>query len=320
MSARRSRLWVLFGGAALSLAAALAHAQLPAPSASSPPKASATPSTPTVHIEPAADDLLPVPGGTFTMGADGVGERDEQPAHSVTVASFQLDKTEVTNQKYLECVSAGACQPYRDTVARGFHAGPEAGFRGPDQPVVGVSWFDAGAYCAFRGKRLPREAEWERAARGEDGRKYAWGNEAPDAARLACFGRKVGAKGATTMPVGSYPEGRGPYGHFDLTGNVWEWTADVYDPMAYERAGRDRGEPGTCEQVLESLAMLRKGKRQGYTGSNPIPTTCERALRGGAFNYPGGGLRASNRVHHPAQWRMLVAGFRCAKDASAEPK
>ena len=260
------------------------------------------------------EDMLPVPGGTFTMGADGVGERDEQPAHAVTLPGFLLDKTEVTNASYRECVSAGACKPYRDNVARGFHAGPEAEFRGADQPVVGVSWFDAGDYCRFRGKRLPREAEWERAARGADGRKYAWGNATPDAQRLACFARKVGGKGATTMPVASYPDGRGPYGHFDLTGNVWEWTADVYDPMAYERAGRDRGEPGTCEQVLESLAALRQGKRQGYTGSNPIPTSCERALRGGAFNYPGGGLRASNRVHHPPGWRMLVAGFRCAKD------
>jgi formylglycine-generating enzyme required for sulfatase activity len=248
------------------------------------------------------------------MGADGVGERDEQPAHAVTVHGFLLDKTEVTNEKYLECVRAQACKPYRDSVARGFHAGPESGFRGPTQPVVGVSWYDASAYCAFRGKRLPAEAEWERAARGDDNRKYAWGNAPPDPAKLACFGRKVGAKGATTMPVGSYPDGRGPYGHFDLTGNVWEWTNDIYDPMAYTRAGADRGIPGTCDEVLASLAVLRKEKRQGYTGSNPIPTSCERALRGGAFNYPSGGLRASNRVHHPPEWRMLVAGFRCAKD------
>jgi formylglycine-generating enzyme required for sulfatase activity len=258
--------------------------------------------------------MLPVPAGTFIMGADGVGEPDEQPAHSVTVSGFWLDTTEVTNAKYLECVTAGACEAYRADVARGFHAGPEAGFRGAEQPVVGVSWFDAGAYCAFRGKRLPSEAEWERAARGDDARKYAWGNAAPDAQRLACFGRKVGAPSATTMPVASYPEGRGPYGHFDLTGNVWEWTSDVYDPLAYSREGRERGVPGSCEQVLESLAALRQAKRQGYTGSNPIPTSCERALRGGAFNYPGPGLRASNRVHHPPGWRMLVAGFRCAKD------
>jgi formylglycine-generating enzyme required for sulfatase activity len=298
--------------AAIALFAGASHAQAPAPTAA------ASSSTPTVAPPGSSappDDMLPVPGGSFSMGADGVGERDEQPAHTVTVQGFLLDKTEVTNGKYLECVNARECKPYRDNVARGFHAGPEAPFRGAEQPVVGVSWYDASAYCAFRGKRLPGEAEWERAARGDDGRKYAWGNEPPDAARLACFGRKVGAKGATTMPVGSYPDGRGPYGHFDLTGNVWEWTKDIYDPMAYSREGRDRGIPGTCEQVLESLASLRKEKRQGYTGSNPIPTSCERALRGGAFNYPGAGLRASNRVHHPPEWRMLVAGFRCAKDS-----
>jgi len=294
---------------AVALALASASSAEPSHPTSDVPPANAEPAGATVP-----DDMLPVPGGTFTMGADGVGERDEQPAHRVTVEGFLLDKTEVTNAKYLECVNAQACKPYRDNVARGFHAGPEAGFRAPDQPVVGVSWYDASAYCAFRGKRLPGEAEWERAARGDDDRKFAWGNSAPDATR-ACFGRKVGAQGATTMPVGSYPDGRGPYGHFDLTGNVWEWTRDVYDPMAYTRAGAARGIPGTCEEVLESLAQLRKEKRQGYTGSNPIPTTCERALRGGAFNYPAAGLRASNRVHHPPEWRMLVAGFRCAKDS-----
>src|ERR1700761_1250650 len=181
---------------ALAVASTL-HAEPNEVSPSAPPAASAP------------DDMLPVPGGTFTMGADGVGERDEQPAHRVTVSGFLLDKTEVTNGKYRECVNAQACKPYRDNVARGFHAGPEAGFRGADQPVVGVSWYDASAYCAFRGKRLPREAEWERAARGDDDRKYAWGNSPPDGTH-ACFGRKVGAKGATTMPVGSYPDGRGP--------------------------------------------------------------------------------------------------------------
>jgi formylglycine-generating enzyme required for sulfatase activity len=312
VSERTWRRVAAWGAAALLSSGAAARAQ------STPPRpldAAAAPDTsPTQQVPLIPDEMLPVPGGSFTMGADGVGERDEQPAHWVTLPGFLLDKTEVTNEKYRECVDAGGCKPYRDHVARGFHAGPEAGFRGAQQPVVGVSWFDASDYCAFRGKRLPREAEWERATRGDDGRKYAWGDSPPDPEQLACFGRKVGAKGATTMPVASYPLGRGPYGHFDLTGNVWEWTADFYDPLAYSRDGRDRGVPGSCEQVLESLAALRKAKRQGYTGSNPIPTTCERALRGGAFNYPGAALRASNRVHHPPEWRMLVAGFRCARD------
>ncbi len=275
---------------------------------------------PTPAREAPVPEMLPVPGGTFTMGADGVGERDEQPAHRVTVQSFLLDTTEVTNAAYSTCVDAGKCKPYRDNVARGFGAGPEAAFRGPQQPVVGVSWFDAGDYCAFRGKRLPSEAEWERAARGDDGRTYAWGNDLPDSSQLACFGRKVGERDATTRPVASYARGRGPYGHYDLTGNVWEWTQDIYDPMAYARDGAPLGRPGTCEEVLRSLAALRKAKRQGFTGSNPIPTRCERALRGGAFNYPGAGLRASNRVHHPPEWRMLVAGFRCAQSETHETR
>jgi formylglycine-generating enzyme required for sulfatase activity len=198
-------------------------------------------------------------------------------------------------------------------VARGFGAGPEAGFRGSDQPVVGVSHGDAQQYCAFRGKRLPREAEWERAARGDDGRTFAWGNDKPGPP-YACYGRKVGAKGATTDPVGSHPRGAGPYGHLDLTGNVWEWTADLYDPIAYQRAGAAEGVPGSCAEILETQNQLRRTKQQGFTGKNPIPTVCERVLRGGAFNYDAAGLRASNRVHHPETWRMLVAGFRCAKD------
>jgi formylglycine-generating enzyme required for sulfatase activity len=263
--------------------------------------------------EQASPDMLPVPGGTFTMGADGVGEADEQPAHGVTVKGFLLDRTEVTNRQYLTCVQAGKCAPFRDDVARGFGAGPEAGFRGGDQPVVGVSFQDAGAYCAFRGKRLPSEAEWERAARGDDGRKFAWGNDKP-APHLACYGRKPGARGATTDVVGAHPAGAGPYGHLDLTGNVWEWTSDLYDPIAYRRPGAAQGKPGSCAEVLETLSWLRKTGQRGFTGKNPIPTVCERVLRGGAFNYDAGGLRASNRVHHPESWRMLVAGFRCAQD------
>lgn len=262
--------------------------------------------------EPEAAEMLKVPGGTFTMGADGVGERDEQPAHAVSVASFWLDRTEVTNARYLECVKAGKCAPFRDDVARRFGAGPEAGFRGDAQPVVGVSHADARSYCEFRGKRLPTEAEWERAARGDDQRTFAWGNTQPTP-ELACYGRKPGAKGATTSPVGSHPAGAGPYGHLDLTGNVWEWTSDLYDPIAYRRPSAAQGVPGTCAEVLETQNWLRKSKQQGFTGHNPIPVVCERVLRGGAFNYDAAGLRASNRVHHPETWRMLVAGFRCAK-------
>jgi formylglycine-generating enzyme required for sulfatase activity len=90
--------------------------------------------------------------------------------------------------------------------------------------------------------------------------------------------------------------------------------SDYYDPMAYRRPSAASGEPGSCEQILETQNWLRREKRQGFTGTNPIPTECERVLRGGAFNYPATGLRASNRVHHPGQWRLLMAGVRCARN------
>jgi formylglycine-generating enzyme required for sulfatase activity len=243
------------------------------------------------------------------MGADAGGERDEHPAHKVTLKSFLLDTHEVTNGAYRECVAAKVCRPYRDDVAKAMKYGSEQAFRGDKQPVVGVSWDDAKSYCEWRGKRLPTEAEFERAARGDDGRTYVWGNETPDSKRHGVF-----SSGATE-DVGSRPAGAGPYGHHDLAGNVWEWIADHYDPYAYQRPTASQGIPGTCEQIQKTQDELRESGQQGYTGTNPIPNECERVLRGGAFNYHPKGLRASNRVHHPGSWRLLVAGFRCAKDA-----
>jgi formylglycine-generating enzyme required for sulfatase activity len=261
--------------------------------------------------EDAVDGMLRVPGGPFTMGADRGGEEDEHPAHEVTVDAFWLDRTEVTNAAYAECVAAKACREKDRNVASRNHAGPDASFDGPNQPVVGVSWNDARAYCAFRGKRLPREAEWEKAARGDDARKYPWGNE-KGGPEHGVFGRMFGRD--TTEDVGSYPKGRGPYGHLDLAGNVWEWVEDEYDPFAYRRSTADRGVPGTCPEILAAQNKLRAEGKQGFTGTNPIPTECERVLRGGAFNYPVEGVRASNRVHHAARFRLVMSGFRCAKD------
>lgn len=263
------------------------------------------------------EDMLPVPGGEFTMGQDIGGEEDEHPAHRVRVEGFLLDRLEVSVEKYLTCVKSGKCRMYREDAARSFNAGDDARFREPSQPISGVSWDDALAYCGFVGKRLPREAEWERAASGDDRRKFVWGNENPDPTRHGCFMRAVGPKGQTTCPVGAYPAGKGPYGHLDLAGNVWEWTSDDYDPYAYRRSGAGTGTPGTCEQILQAQNEIRASGKHGFTGSNPVPTTCEKVLRGGAFNYPGPGLRVTNRVHHPSNWRMLVAGFRCARDVAS---
>lgn len=291
---------------------------VPAPRRASPPPAqrpagvAGKPEAPP-EVPP---DMALVPGGTFTMGADDEGEQDERPAHSVTVPSFLLDLTEVTNASYRACVQAGACKPWRDGVAAAMKYGADREFRGERQPVVGVSWHDATAYCAHVGKRLPTEAEWERAARGDDGRRFVWGND-PPSPKIGAYAASSGGK---TADVGSFPEGKGPYGHLDLAGNVWEWVEDYYDPYAYKRSTAAQGIPGTCEQVLAAQDDLRAKKLQGYTGTNPIPTECERVLRGGAFNYRGDGLRASNRVHHPGGWRILVAGFRCARDLRPSPR
>jgi formylglycine-generating enzyme required for sulfatase activity len=293
-----------------------------APRRASPPASSSGATAPVVapdasaHLasEPGAvhpatpEGMLLVPGGTFVMGADEGGQEDEHPAHAVTLRGFFLDRTEVTNRAYQVCVSAGSCAPPSPSSAHRNHFGPDAAFRRPDQPVSSISWDDARGYCAFAGKRLPTEAEFERAARGDDRRTFPWGNEPPSAER-ATFATTC------TTEVGAHPAGAGPYGHLDLAGNVWEWIEDLYDPDAYRRPGADRGMPGSCEEILATLDGLRKSGRRGFTGSNPIPTECEHVLRGGAFNYGAEGLRSSNRVHHPGRFRLIMSGVRCAKDA-----
>ena len=241
------------------------------------------------------------------MGQDDIGEKDERPRHRVFVDPFLLDRTEVTNEAYFRCVDAKVCRRHSTTSAEANHFGNDRKFRTPKRPISGVSHDDAKGYCTWVGRRLPTEAEWERAARGGDERMYPWGNEESNH-QLAVFG------GGITQPVGSKPEGAGPYGHLDLGGNVWEWVADHYDPYAYRRSSASEGVPGSCEEILETQDELRKTGQQGFTGSNPIPDECEFVLRGGAFNYGGRGLRSSNRVHHPGRYRLVMSGFRCAKD------
>lgn len=223
--------------------------------------------------------LVLVPAGPFRMG--GGEETDEQPGHVVTVAAFFLDRDEVTRSEYQRCVTAGACRaPTGDTAA-------------PEVPVTGVSWFDARDFCRFAGKRLPTEAEWEKAARTSDGRIYPWGNE------LSCgranFGNYQGEGRCPENPgrpvaVGSYPSGNSAYGVRDMAGNVWEWVADHYDPHYYRR----------------SPASNPRGPSRGE----------KRVLRGGACCSMFGTPRAGNRLAFPPWYRDIDIGFRCARDAS----
>lgn len=249
-------------------------------------------------------DMLRVPGGTFKMGADTGGEGDERPAHDVTIASFWLDRTEVTQEAYQACVAANACKPADADIVGSFGGL----FRGPKRPIIGVSWHDARAYCTWRGKRLPREAEYERAVRGTDGRRFPWGDDLPTHERTVFSAN-------ATEDVGTHPSGRGPYGHDDLAGNVWEWIDDDYDPFAYTRATAAEGKPGNCDEIVSAQNKLRAENKQGFTGTNPIPSECEKSIRGGAYNYPAQGLRSTNRIHHPAKFRLRMTGIRCAKDA-----
>jgi formylglycine-generating enzyme required for sulfatase activity len=278
------------------------------PAADSVPPPSAEPASAPAPL-PEVEGMALVPQGPFTMGAEQGGEPDERPAHQITLPPFYLDLTEVTNEAYGRCVAATACPPPDPRSADKNHFGPDARFRGPRQPVSSISWESARGYCAWLGKRLPTEAEWEKAARSSDGRRFPWGNEPPTPER-AVF------NAAVTADVGTHPRGDGPYGHHDMAGNVWEWVEDVYDPYAYTRPGAAEGKGSTCQEALEAFADIRShhGKR-GFTGANPLPTECERVLRGGAFNYLSGGLRSTNRVHHPPRYHLVMSGFRCAKDA-----
>ena len=171
-----------------------------------------------------------VPEGEFGMGVDGtIGLDDERPLHKVWLAAYFMDLYEVTTSRYARFLAAtGRTPPWLwDSVNLSIHG---------DRPVIGVDWDDADAYCRWAGKRLPTEAEWEKAARGTDDRRFPWGNQAPTA-ELANFA--VGARfsySQALMPVGHYDKAASPFGLYDMAGNVWEWVQDWYDGGYYERS------------------------------------------------------------------------------------
>jgi len=156
------------------------------------------------------------------MGSDSYD--NEKPIHQVNLAAYSIDKYETTNAQYAECVNAGKCSvPKCDEYKKGEKA---------NHPVVCLDWTQAKNYCEFAGKRLPTEAEWEKAARGTDGRTYPWGNEAASCDRLNYYDGNKKCVDDTTK-VGSYPSGASPYGVMDLAGNVWEWTSSDYKAYPY---------------------------------------------------------------------------------------
>ena len=234
--------------------------------------------------------MLLVPAGEFFMGSvdnDPFADEDEWPQHAVYIDAFWVDKTEVTNSEFQYCVEAGKCDPH-------LHVGNT--FAGADQPVVGVDWFQAATYCEWVGGRLPTEAEWEKAARGTDGRTYPWGNKFDGSRLNYCDANCIqdwrdnrfddGYK--YTSPVGSYPTGASPYGLLDMSGNVWEWTADWYDKDYY----------------VTSTYQNPTGPSSGQ----------QRVIRGGSWHYAGRNLRVVNRHKDSPAFRYDKIGFRCVVD------
>jgi sulfatase modifying factor 1 len=225
------------------------------------------------------EDIVFIPSGTFVRGTNA-GGFDEQPERSIHLKAFFIDRYEVTNGHYQAFVSA--------TNHR--HPGPPSRYaknmvrmRGPNQPVVYVSWEDADAYCRWKGKRLPTEAEWEKAMRGTDGRLWPWGNvEDVNAANWA----RVDDGFEATAPVGSMARDVSPFGIADGGGNVMEWVSDWYAEDSYR------------EPIDENPI----GPEHGLF----------KVMRGGAYTNTGTDLRITSRSKMVPDFRDETIGFRCA--------
>ncbi|HQF26453.1 MAG TPA: SUMF1/EgtB/PvdO family nonheme iron enzyme [Polyangiaceae bacterium] len=231
-------------------------------------------------------DMVRVGAGAFFRGSsDGIA--NEGPARSITLSAFWIDKYEITTARYARCVDAGACKP--TATGRWCNQGNAAK---RDHPINCVRSDQAEAYCRWAQARLPTEAEWEKAARGSDGRVYPWGNEPPDCERTVWFDpdTRLHACGKFgTWLVGSKPKGASPYGAMDMAGNVWEWVADAYQADYYAIAP-SKDPPGP------------------NAGSYRI-------LRGGGWGHDGrGALRAAKRFPFAGSNQTPGIGFRCAMD------
>jgi formylglycine-generating enzyme required for sulfatase activity len=218
-----------------------------------------------------------VPAGEFLMGSlanNPNAEEDEKPQHSVYLDSFWIDQTEVTNRMYSFCVADGFCS---EPISTGRYLTEK-----PDHPIQGVTWFQAQKYCEWSGRRLPTEAEWEKAARGPEARVFPWGDKKPSA-DLANFNFQMNE----IVEVGKFPDGASFYDAYDMAGNVWEWVADWYSENYF----------------TESPQRNPMGPSSGNL----------RVIRGGAWNTADRAIRSANRF-----WafpgRDDFNGFRCAKN------
>jgi formylglycine-generating enzyme required for sulfatase activity len=238
-----------------------------------------TPITPTPNIgstmisEKDSMVLVYVPAGKFIMGS-GDGGSDEKPIHTVDLDAFWIDKTEVTNAMYAKCVDAGKCDS--PSIAAFMNNSSYA-----DHPVVYIDWSKANAYCFWANRRLPTEAEWEKAARGTNAGIYPWGEDDISCTRANYSFGCVGG----TREVGSYQSGKSAYGIYDMAGNVWEWVSSLYQPYPYD----------------------------ADDGRENLSSSASRVLRGGSWYVSDAFARSASRFASDGGRTSNFVGFRCAR-------
>ena len=243
---------------------------------------------PRSRLGDAPNEMVLIPAGEFLMGSD---DRlpDEGPQHRVTLDAYYIDRFEVTNLQYRRFNEATRRRSPAHWRNRTFPQGKA------DHPVTNVSWYDADAYCRWAGKRLPTDAEWEKAARGTDGRTYPWGNTFDIArANTPLRWSAIGTYGDTT-PVGAFEGGVSPYGIYDMSGNVWEWTASWYLPYP--------GNTHASESYGERYKVLKGGSWFDCS-----------------FYRCGISAPVFNRAFFAKKVKNDSFGFRCAKDAATRPQ
>jgi sulfatase modifying factor 1 len=243
-----------------------------------------------VADENVSDEIL-FPSGEFVMGSpEGLGQADEHPAHKVYLDSFYIDRNEVTGKDFEAYLEANLKQHPTITGWWDRKVRPDMS----DKPVIGLRWERCLNYCQWRGKRLPTEAEWERAAKGLTNRIHPWGNE-PATQKMANFGRCCFImKGEILQKTGYYEDGKTPEGVYDMGGNIAEWVHDWYDKNYYE----------------SSPYKNPKGPDKGKYHT----------IRGGAWNSVSDYMRSSNRYGHDDAKDFYGIGCRCARSAILDGK